>query len=64
MVVYVGEKLCKLSTDYRWQRAFKFSLAGKCTTYRKLVGKPSETKVLAIEVSQAVVGTKPVEGWA
>ena len=45
-------------------KAVKFSPAGKCTTYRKLVGIPSETKVLAIEVSQAVVGAKPVEGWA
>ena len=28
------------------------------------VGIPSETKVLAMEVLQAVVGTKHVEGWA
>ena len=44
-------------------KAVKLSPAGKCTIYQKLAGKPSEIKVLAMEVSLAV-GAKHVEGWA
>ena len=38
-------------------------MAKAVKVYRKLEGKPSEIKVLAMEVSQAV-GAKHVEGWA